>query len=411
VRADTQNGRMHVAVRGPHQGQRPALAVIRSVFRAIHATLKGLEAEERVPLPDNPAVTVAYKHLLQLERLGQRQFLPEGADRLYDVQELLNGIEEKAARQDRADLEEVQEQTVLRTIVELDLSRYTDAARQLEDQLDVDAVARLDDQVQEFVNAGLSFIRRARDDAVFRTAGDNAVLVLDKAELAHHFVAAVYQATQLHNSGRRSEAQRRFRYGAATGKVILKSQGGRRDIAGTTIITAVRLEAAGQADHFLIDHATYAALPPGLQVLYSPDTVRDKHQDEYRAYRWVLGEDGGAPDQPPAESRGPRSFDVFLSHSSKDKAQVKEFGEALKARRLKVWLDVWKLVPGRPWYEGLEEILETVGARPSWWVREAWPRGRTWRCGSACVSLWIARCRSSRCCCRARPRSRSCRCS
>jgi hypothetical protein len=53
-------------------------------------------------------------------------------------------------------------------------------------------------------------------------------------------------------------------------------------------------------------------------------------------------------------------FDVFLSHNSKDKPAVRELAEALRARGLNVWLDEWELVPGRPWEETLEEIIETT---------------------------------------------------
>ncbi len=56
------------------------------------------------------------------------------------------------------------------------------------------------------------------------------------------------------------------------------------------------------------------------------------------------------------------TYDVFLSHNSKDKPAVRELAEALVARGLRVWLDEWELVPGRPWQEALEEVIETVGA-------------------------------------------------
>jgi hypothetical protein len=55
-----------------------------------------------------------------------------------------------------------------------------------------------------------------------------------------------------------------------------------------------------------------------------------------------------------------KSFDIFLSHNSKDKPAVRELAAALRARGLKVWLDEWELVPGRPWEEALEEIIETT---------------------------------------------------
>ena len=40
------------------------------------------------------------------------------------------------------------------------------------------------------------------------------------------------------------------------------------------------------------------------------------------------------------------SFDVFLSHSSKDKAVVRSIGEQLRSDGLRVWLDDWEIHPG-----------------------------------------------------------------
>ena len=56
------------------------------------------------------------------------------------------------------------------------------------------------------------------------------------------------------------------------------------------------------------------------------------------------------------------SFDVFLSHNSKDKENVRQIGEALKERGLKVWLDEWELAPGRPWQDAIEEIIRTTNS-------------------------------------------------
>jgi tetratricopeptide (TPR) repeat protein len=55
------------------------------------------------------------------------------------------------------------------------------------------------------------------------------------------------------------------------------------------------------------------------------------------------------------------SFDVFLSHNSRDKPAVIQIAEALRdSRGLKVWLDAWELPPGRPWQDELETIIRTV---------------------------------------------------
>ncbi|HQU85481.1 MAG TPA: toll/interleukin-1 receptor domain-containing protein, partial [Pyrinomonadaceae bacterium] len=39
-------------------------------------------------------------------------------------------------------------------------------------------------------------------------------------------------------------------------------------------------------------------------------------------------------------------YDVFLSHSSKDKAVIRELAERLKADGVRVWFDEWIIKPG-----------------------------------------------------------------
>src|SRR5574340_166874 len=52
------------------------------------------------------------------------------------------------------------------------------------------------------------------------------------------------------------------------------------------------------------------------------------------------------------------SFDVFLSHSAKDKAVVRALAERLRADGLKVWFDEWVLKPGDSIPAKIEEGLE-----------------------------------------------------
>ena len=52
------------------------------------------------------------------------------------------------------------------------------------------------------------------------------------------------------------------------------------------------------------------------------------------------------------------SYDVFLSHSSKDKAAVRPLAERLRADGLKVWFDEWVLKPGDSIPAKIEEGLE-----------------------------------------------------
>lgn len=60
------------------------------------------------------------------------------------------------------------------------------------------------------------------------------------------------------------------------------------------------------------------------------------------------------------DAEATRRFDVFLSHNSKDKPAVLVLAEALRGRGLRVWLDVWELVPGRPWQEAIEQVIATA---------------------------------------------------
>jgi hypothetical protein len=51
-------------------------------------------------------------------------------------------------------------------------------------------------------------------------------------------------------------------------------------------------------------------------------------------------------------------YDVFLSHSSKDKAVVRPLAERLRADGVKVWLDEWEIKPGDGIPAKIEEGLE-----------------------------------------------------
>ena len=54
----------------------------------------------------------------------------------------------------------------------------------------------------------------------------------------------------------------------------------------------------------------------------------------------------------------PYIYDVFLSHTSSDKASVEFLAHRLIEEGLKPFLDKWHLIPGEPWQEKLEEALD-----------------------------------------------------
>ncbi len=52
------------------------------------------------------------------------------------------------------------------------------------------------------------------------------------------------------------------------------------------------------------------------------------------------------------------THDVFLSHSAKDKAVVRELAERLRADGLRAWFDEWEIKPGDSIPAKIEEGLE-----------------------------------------------------
>jgi RNA polymerase sigma factor (sigma-70 family) len=54
----------------------------------------------------------------------------------------------------------------------------------------------------------------------------------------------------------------------------------------------------------------------------------------------------------------PHAFDVFMCHSTADKAMVEGLAKRLKSEGLKPWLDKWNLVPGEPWQPEIENALQ-----------------------------------------------------
>jgi hypothetical protein len=56
------------------------------------------------------------------------------------------------------------------------------------------------------------------------------------------------------------------------------------------------------------------------------------------------------------------TFDVFLSHNSRDKPAVVRLAEALQQRGLRPWLDLWHLPPGEPWMDEIEKAIVAIPA-------------------------------------------------
>jgi hypothetical protein len=71
---------------------------LRKVINDINASFEKIEVTEFVPIPDAISVLVDYKELLGHEVNGREEIFIGRLGKSYNVQALLNGIEEKSAR-------------------------------------------------------------------------------------------------------------------------------------------------------------------------------------------------------------------------------------------------------------------------------------------------------------------------
>ncbi|OUC12470.1 MAG: hypothetical protein B0A82_22225 [Alkalinema sp. CACIAM 70d] len=101
VKSDREARKISIFINGPSSTRRELLAIIRSQFDTIHYSIKGILAEEKVPLPNRPDIVVDYNHLLTLEELGEETFIPSGLRERTSVRQLLDGIESEEDRRSR----------------------------------------------------------------------------------------------------------------------------------------------------------------------------------------------------------------------------------------------------------------------------------------------------------------------
>ena len=243
---------------------------------------------ERWTLLDNKLATVQQQYDLEEraeERLRMEAIIKQTQKDLDEVETEMGAL--GALPPDSASNTQDAAESMTRTVLELDMVGYNDLLHLLEENLGVEASAQLNAQIQSFVAQGLQAVKLP-PETVVKTTGDGAILLFERAADAHGFAKTLYQAAAEVNSGRK-EARRRFRIGAATGSVQIVTRDGNKDIAGTVISRAVRLESAAQAGELLIDPTTYAALPAEIQRFYGfEETIPGKREETYQVRRCRL---------------------------------------------------------------------------------------------------------------------------
>lgn len=106
IRVDNEAHCISIYVNGTQK--KDYLAVILLFFREINDSFEKLKVSERVPMPDNPDITASYKTLQNYTRRGLNDYIPDGSDKVYKVDELLGQVQLDATDDGRQILEILQ---------------------------------------------------------------------------------------------------------------------------------------------------------------------------------------------------------------------------------------------------------------------------------------------------------------
>jgi class 3 adenylate cyclase len=188
---------------------------------------------------------------------------------------------------------EVQTEAVEKAVVVVDLSRYSDIGKELEQQFGVRATRELNAQVQGLIKSALENVGVTVQQLPYKNTGDGAIIALNSAEVASRFAEALHLAARTHNLKKDVPlAQRHFRVGIWTDTIMLDRQataGGEFigfEMAGTAIANAVRLEGACKTGEVLISPDTWGDLPKPMRKLYGDqEEVKGKRGERFKAHR------------------------------------------------------------------------------------------------------------------------------
>ena len=101
VKADIEDRKITIAIDGVEHTRREAIFAIRYELGEIHNSIKGLNPQQRVPIPEAPnAESLDYEYLLQLERDEFYELPVKDGNHLFkvDVRKLLSGVVSETER-------------------------------------------------------------------------------------------------------------------------------------------------------------------------------------------------------------------------------------------------------------------------------------------------------------------------
>ena len=101
VKADREDKKIMIRVKGTENTRRNLLTAIRSQFDYIHKTIPGIIPEEKVPLIDHPEIILDYQELLGLEAMGETSIAIGKLKQRIPLKQLLDGIEAQQYRRQK----------------------------------------------------------------------------------------------------------------------------------------------------------------------------------------------------------------------------------------------------------------------------------------------------------------------
>ena len=185
------------------------------------------------------------------------------------------------------------EAVVVKVVVVVDLSRYSDIARLLQQQLGPTAVAELQTQIERLIHAQLDAVGIDPSQIPYESTGDGAIIALHDSATASQFGEKLHRAAEKYNQQRSEElAQRHFRVGIWSDNVLIREKtnnAGQRvglKVTGIAISNAVRLEGACTTGEVLIGSDAWADLSREDRRAYgNEEEVNGKRGESFRVHR------------------------------------------------------------------------------------------------------------------------------
>ncbi|HEU4710952.1 MAG TPA: hypothetical protein VFS76_05270 [Pyrinomonadaceae bacterium] len=255
------------------------------------------------------------------------------------------------------------------TVVEVDLINYSEIARQIERELGIGAagVSLLNQQLEDLVKRALHPLRLEPKKIIKNKRGDGFVLVFDHPDDAHRFSVEFHKVCIDHNQRfANKSAHRWFRVGAATGDLNEVDN----EIAGVSIIEAVRLESKGNKGHILIDKKTYGSLTNVCRNDYPPksEPITDKHNNIHHAHRYAMN---GIP-----EERSPGVVSPTELWASNNRLSDEVFAVELLTRPVKLERDAHGVVTVTINRDGVEDMVISNAGKTAMTERYVTPENK-----------------------------------